>query len=423
MASIYKRRRMWWIKYYVGGKPIQRSLRTQNAREAETICKQYDAAETVKLLAEPSNTPIRPFLQDLCECWKKTRTGKGATNDISRLRLFFGPVCPALKYPPQTEKKHKDNRRPRPSWRDPKTDMLVPVKRLEDLTATIISAILRERFLAGEISARTTNRYRGVLSSMFTYARKHHGYICPDQRYRNPIEGVERLSEQQPVITWLNREQIDEQIKLFEPYPQLRAMVATAIFAGPRREEITWLRHDDMDLENRVLHVRAKEVDGEYWQPKTGKDRSVPISSELYEILCTYDPPIKSQWFFPSPQGARWHPDNFSARLREVNEACGLAWSCAIYRHTFGSQLAMKGVSLYKISELMGNSPEICRKHYAALLPQEMREEVEFPRPEIGEGDRSSEPAPESVQQLPRKVDRLGRPQAGGPPPRLRLVR
>jgi site-specific recombinase XerD len=48
------------------------------------------------------------------------------------------------------------------------------------------------------------------------------------------------------------------------------------------------------------------------------------------------------------------------------------------YRHTFGSHLAQKGVSFYKISEMMGNSPEICRKHYAALTPQEMHDEVEF---------------------------------------------
>lgn len=46
--------------------------------------------------------------------------------------------------------------------------------------------------------------------------------------------------------------------------------------------------------------------------------------------------------------------------------------------HTFGSQLAQNGVSLYKISALMGNSPEICRRHYASLLPDAMRAEVEF---------------------------------------------
>jgi hypothetical protein len=39
----------------------------------------------------------------------------------------------------------------------------------------------------------------------------------------------------------------------------------------------------------------------------------------------------------------------------------------------------MKGESLYKISTLMGNSPEICRRHYAALLPEALTNSVEFP--------------------------------------------
>ena len=32
----------------------------------------------------------------------------------------------------------------------------------------------------------------------------------------------------------------------------------------------------------------------------------------------------------------------------------------------------------------MGNSPEICRKHYAALIPEEMAEVVEFSASETG---------------------------------------
>ena len=56
-------------------------------------------------------------------------------------------------------------------------------------------------------------------------------------------------------------------------------------------------------------------------------------------------------------------------------------WSCLDFRHTFGSHLAQKGESLYKIAELMGNSPEICRRHYAALLPEKMHDTVEFDSP------------------------------------------
>ena len=70
--------------------------------------------------------------------------------------------------------------------------------------------------------------------------------------------------------------------------------------------------------------------------------------------------------------------DNFSQDLRAVNQEAGLSWACLIYRHTFGSQLAMKGESLYKIATLMGNSPEICRRYYAALLPETLSDTVEF---------------------------------------------
>ncbi len=37
----------------------------------------------------------------------------------------------------------------------------------------------------------------------------------------------------------------------------------------------------------------------------------------------------------------------------------------------------MKGESLYKISKLMGNSPEICR-WYVALVPETLGDSVEF---------------------------------------------
>jgi len=84
-------------------------------------------------------------------------------------------------------------------------------------------------------------------------------------------------------------------------------------------------------------------------------------------------------WFFPSSKGARFDPDNFSQReLRQANKESGMEWSCLDYRHTFGSQLAQKSVSLYKIATLMGNSPEICRRHYASLIPEAMGAEVEF---------------------------------------------
>ena len=69
----------------------------------------------------------------------------------------------------------------------------------------------------------------------------------------------------------------------------------------------------------------------------------------------------------------------------------GLPWTCLDYRHTFGSQRAMKGESPYKIAALMGNSPEICRRHYAPILLELLASTVDFPQLQLGQGTCPSE--------------------------------
>ena len=92
-------------------------------------------------------------------------------------------------------------------------------------------------------------------------------------------ERVERYREPAPEIRFLTLKQIDQQLASLADDEQLRAMVATLIFAGLRREELLWLTLDDVDLERGMIRVRAKTVQGESWQPKTKVNRVVPISS------------------------------------------------------------------------------------------------------------------------------------------------
>lgn len=199
---------------------------------------------------------------------------------------------------------------------------------------------------------------------------------------KNPAATVERYRESAPEIRYLSLQQIDEQLTALTDRLQLQTMVAVLIYAGLRREELLWLTLADVDLQRGrpgLIHVRAKTVNGESWEPKTKRNRSVPISSNLRKYLDGYSPrPSIGGWFFPSPDRVRWDTDNFSADVRTANSRNGLPWSCLDYRHTFGSQLAQNGVSLFQISTLLGNSPEICRRHYAALAPEQMLSHVEF---------------------------------------------
>lgn len=68
----------------------------------------------------------------------------------------------------------------------------------------------------------------------------------------------------------------------------------------------------------------------------------------------------------------------------------------------------------------MGNSPDICQRHYAALIPEKMTDVVEF----VAKAGKLTETdGPEMkllLKQILLKVEGLGEEE---PKPRLRLVR
>lgn len=213
----------------------------------------------------------------------------------------------------------------------------------------------------------------------------------------NPASKVKPYRDPAPDIRYLTLLQVEEHLHALRFKPRLQTMVAVLIYAGLRREEMLWLTPEDVSLKTishggcGMIRVQAKTIDfpegPRFWQPKTKGNRAMPISRALREFLDRYTPPATTApgpsqsfpgWFFPGPSGGWWDPDNFSADLRDANREAGLRWTCLDYRHTFGSKLAQKGVSLYKIATLMGNSPEICRRHYASLVPEAMAGKVDF---------------------------------------------
>jgi integrase len=381
MASVYQRGKIWWIKYSTNGVRVQESLNTSNQRVAQSKLRQVEYLLETRGLVQPSETPLAEFLEDFCSHIRSIRTYNSYRKDLSYLRIFFGPICESLK-PGHTGNKDKTLSK-KPKVQDLFKGRHVQATLLEQVTTEMVSQFISRRVREDGIAPKTANRIRGILHVMFAYAIKEKGYRGPDGSRSNPVSQVDRRQEPAASIRFLDLAQIDGQIQVLDDHPTVQAIVATLIYAGLRREEVLWLTLYDVDLEQHLIRVRAKTVDVEFWQPKTKRNRVVPISSALMRFLAAYFPPRSGPWFFPSPCGLRWDPDDFSHRLREINREHGLIWSCLDFRHTFGSHLAQKGESLYKIAQLMGNSPEICRRHYAALVPEEMHDVVEFGVPRL----------------------------------------
>jgi site-specific recombinase XerD len=250
----------------------------------------------------------------------------------------------------------------------------------EQIETAHVSAFITSQVQRRGLAPKTANRNREILCRLFNWAMDEGGVRMPNEK--NPVARVGRYKEHAPEISFLTLKQIDEQLQVLTPDNQLQTMVAVLIYAGLRREELLWLTHDDVDLKtgtNGMLRIPAKTIDGRSWQPKTARNRVVLISSNLRRYLDAYTRRlVPGGWLFPSPAGTWWDPDNLSHDLTDANRASGLKWSCLDYRHSFGSHLAMKGESLYKIATLMGNSPEIGRRHYTAMLLEAMGDCVKF---------------------------------------------
>jgi integrase len=381
MASLVCRGKTYYLQWRIGSRIKRRSLRTTSTQIAREKLRQFESAQ---FQGEESLGPTRTKLTDIltryAEHVRATKTPKSAQTDIYYLRQMFGPICPGLVINSRRTSRRTMKRPPKPG-QDLRFKMVViEVGYLEQITTADVAAFIAAHVKSRGLKPKTANRYREIVNRLFNWAMAEQGVRMPHDT--NPAAKVARYKEAAPQIRFLTLDQIATQMTVLANHKLLRALVAVYIYAGLRREEALWLTMDDVDWSAGpygTIRVRAKTVEGRSWQPKTKGNRAVPISSTLRGILVDYIPKVTPQrWLFPSPQGCRYDPDNFSSDLCLVNSKAGLVWTCLDFRHTFGSHLAMKGESLYKISTLMGNSPEICRRHYAALLPEALTDSVEF---------------------------------------------
>jgi integrase len=380
MASLIQRGSTFHIQWYEGPAKRRKSLKTDSLQIAKEKLRQFQSAQfRGDGCPLPTRTPVGDIVAAYIDHMKAHRPERSWRKDMTHLRESFGECCPALALDTKRAKRCRELRCPDDSRRK-----LWPLAApcFEEITTAAISTFIAERVRVRGLAPKTANRYREVIAKVFAWAMATERVRMPLDR--NPAAKVARYRDTAPEIRYLTLPQIDEQLKALASAPCMRAMVATLIYAGLRREELLWLQVDDfvrtsVQAPNGLLRIGAKTIGGESWQPKTGKNRAVPISRDLRKFLDVWAAPTSDHgWLFPSPEGKRWDVDNFSSALRRENAKAGLRWGCLDYRHTFGSQLAQAGRSLYQIATLMGNSPDICKRHYAVIASESLEHIVAF---------------------------------------------
>ena len=163
-------------------------------------------------------------------------------------------------------------------------------------------------------------------------------------------------------------------------------LVAFALQTGLRQSEQFNLRWENVDMERRVITIPLS---------KSGRPRYVPLSDEALAILRDLKAHrvsvlalpstgglkgrLSSQWVFPSENHETpIDPRNFCRRIYNpalrsvgIEEA---SWHTL--RHSFASNLVMRGTDLRTIQELMGHQSIAMTVRYAHLSPGHLLDAV-----------------------------------------------
>jgi integrase len=388
MATIYLRRTnrgagVWWTKFYhpltsaclrvsLGTADKEEAGRILSRLEAEVALRRPHVMETAlpsKLLSLLGPSPVVPTSQDVSELSASPASASvvdairayhlhiSASNDehhvegkISILRALFGSAvveaatglaCREITLP---------------GYKGTNLDGITPV-------------FLQEFLANRDIAMRTRQHYRQILHHFFEKLIDF-GLYSPINALRpNPAASLPQYRDKNHVITFLSDDDVKKQLAALSSNPPIRLAVEIMIHCGLRREEVLGLRTEDIHNEGKLLKI-ARYID-----PRTGKPRKlktgwrdVPIPPALRETLRTHLLGNETFWLIVGWNSERWTADHFTKELSTLNKAAHLASRCNEFRHTYATNLAKAGASLFKIAKLMGNSHQIVEQHYAQFV-------------------------------------------------------
>jgi integrase len=149
-----------------------------------------------------------------------------------------------------------------------------------------------------------------------------------------------------------------------------------SLHTGMRMGEIFKLLRQDVDLINKLIHIRA---------PKNNEARQVFLTPPLVKILksiCSKELK-KTDFVFKDRNGGKIHQlsDTFNRSVEKLglNDGVRDAQNKVVphtLRHTFASWLAQQGETLLTIKELMGHKDISMTMRYAHLIPDQKRKAV-----------------------------------------------
>lgn len=229
-----------------------------------------------------------------------------------------------------------------------------------------------------------------LLHGFFVYAEKE-GFTLknPCDNANVPTEEIEpeKIIKQKLDFDFFTENEIKILIPAFDG-SLYQDIVVFALATGMRQGEILGLQWNDLDFENRLIHVmhnltnvavfdenRKRTYKLLLTTPKSKHSiRTIPMNDTVYNMLINKEK--KSTMVFPSKNGTYICNKNVLKVWQRKLESVGLRYrTFHDLRHTFATLMLAKGCDLVTLKELMGHSSIKITEIYLQAIP-EMKHEV-----------------------------------------------
>ena len=136
-------------------------------------------------------------------------------------------------------------------------------------------------------------------------------------------------------------------------FPHTKIYLLLAWATGARHSEIVSLEIEDLDIENGRVHFR-NDPEKDKWT-KNRRDRTIAVDPDVLKAVREMAP-VKNGWLFRHPRTGRRMRD-VADSVRKSAERAGLnGVTTHVIRHSVGSLLHSRGVSLTAIRDHLGHS-------------------------------------------------------------------
>lgn len=235
----------------------------------------------------------------------------------------------------------------------------------KDIVQFKAKLLRREKAPGKVIRPATVNRYLMLLKGIFSRAIEWGVF-----HKAHPCRSVKILKENNQKERYLSAEEINR--LLAQCKNELLDVVEFALSTGMRAGEIEGLKWSNVDFKLGLIFIRRSGKTA--YSTKSGKNRTVPMNNASRAVLMRRSEQRTDDYVFTS---RHWEGYKAAVKRAELNPPGTPDLDKVVFhtlRHTFASHLAIKGVDLYRIAKLIGDSLQVVENRYAHLEPEHLQE-------------------------------------------------